>query len=185
MFWNIIYYTFCAENPAKIWCGNWSKNHRSDSNQSGEMKIIEWKLCRPYVLQCYRHFKQLQRMQSLEQPIGETFEKPYKWKHRKKAPSCNIWKYIVEQSHTNVIGFASFWADSLGTPLKTSSVEKSNNYNHCDFASSQTCDFRIMMKTHSEERSYKCSLLWILLSKAFEYSFENRVEKSNEIASRQ
>ena len=101
--------------------------------------------------------QKIAKKQYLEQPIGETFEKPYKWKHRKKAPSCNIWKYIVEQSHTNVIGFASFWADSLGTPLKTSSVEKSNNYNHCDFASSQTCDF--------------------------EYSFENRVEKSHEIAS--
>ena len=129
--------------------------------------------------------QKIAKKQSLEQPIGETFEKPYKWKHCKKAPSCNIWKYTVEQSHTNVIGFASFWADSLGTPLKTSSVEKSNNYNHCDFASSQTCDFRIMMKTHSEERSYKCILLWILLSKAFEYSFENRVEKSHEIASSQ
>ena len=109
---------FCAENPAKIWCGNWSKSQHSDSHKSAKMKIKEWKLCRPYVLQCYRHFKQLQRMQSLKQPIVETLEKPYKWKHCKKAPSCDIWKHTVEQSHTNFIGFASFWADSLGTPLK-------------------------------------------------------------------
>ena len=49
--------------------------------------------------------------------------------------------------------FCIFLGRQFGDTIKTSSVEKSNNYNHCDFASSQTCDFRIMMKTHNEERS--------------------------------
>ena len=45
------------------------------------------------------------------------------------ASSCDIWKYTVQQSHTNVICVASFWPDRLGNHLKTGSVEKSNKCN--------------------------------------------------------
>ena len=49
MFWNIIYYVFCAENPGKYDAEIEVKNHHSDSHQSAKMKIKEWKLCRPCV----------------------------------------------------------------------------------------------------------------------------------------
>ena len=51
------------------------------------------------------------------------------------ASSCDICKYTVQQSHTNVICVASFWKDRLGKDLKTCSVEKLNKFNHCDFVS--------------------------------------------------